>query len=541
MKNKTRSAPPRAMAMLESLRGLGYSTGAALADIIDNSISAGASEVRLDFSWDGQGSRITVLDNGLGMSDAELESAMRLGDKNPLDTRTTHDLGRFGMGLKTASFSQCRRLTVASVKDGTTSCLRWDLDELAANPDGGWLLFEGPAQGSKPFISGLNGKKAGTVVLWEQMDRIVTDGFTSNDFHDLIDTVESHLAMVFHRLLQGPRAKLMLLLNGRSVAPWDPFMTGHPSKPWTSPPTNHSTDYGIVTVQAHVLPHRDRLTAAEFDSNAGPAGWTAQQGFYVYRNERLLVAGGWLGLGNSRAWNREEAHRLARIRLDIPNTADADWKIDVRKSTARPPVSLRPWLTLLAENSYNTLLAREGNTAAKLRDLKDAIPASRRITKTDLAKYITAWDCKPDIVSQGSQKNFDKFMATLTPSEGQEAPLPTAVDFKAMIAKAKIYRDAQKLLRPMFPAFQANVTAYTVSLVAQKLGDRIDLGRVWVKQAASPELLSQIAVWAKEVNDVLHSSSGGKMISEWAKRPECREAVMSASYSAPAANIPEVK
>jgi hypothetical protein len=123
------------------------------------------------------------------------------------------------------------------------------------------------------------------------------------------------------------------------------------AKPWSSPNTNHATEYGTVSMQAHVLPHRDKLTAKEFEDNAGPAGWTAQQGFYVYRNERLLVAGGWLGLGGSRAWNREEAHRLARIRLDIPNTADADWKIDVRKSTARPPVSLRPWLTLLAENT----------------------------------------------------------------------------------------------------------------------------------------------------------------------------------------------
>jgi hypothetical protein len=351
MTTKTRSAPPRAMAMLESLRGLGYSTAAALADIIDNSISAGAGEVKIDFAWDGPNSRITIIDNGRGMNDAELESAMRLGDKNPLDTRSVQDLGRFGMGLKTASFSQCRRLTVASAKNGTMSCLRWDLDELAANPDGGWLLFEGPASESKPFIAGLGGKEAGTLVLWETMDRVVTAGYTPDDFHDLIDTVESHLAMVFHRLLHEPRAKLKLILNGRGVAPWDPFMKGHPSKPWTSPPTNRPTDYGIVTVQAHVLPHRDKLTAAEFDANAGPAGWTAQQGFYVYRNERLLVAGGWLGLGNSRAWNREEAHRLARIRVDIPNTADADWKIDVRKSTARPPVSLRPWLTLLAENT----------------------------------------------------------------------------------------------------------------------------------------------------------------------------------------------
>lgn len=205
------------------------------------------------------------------------------------------------------------------------------------------------------------------------------------------------------------------------------------------------------------------------------------------------------------------------------------------------PDGVSQWFYERASGSYNTLLAREGTTVAKLKALKDAIPTARRVTKTDLAKYITAWDKKPDIVSLGSQKNFDKFMASLTPADGQEAPLPSVADFKAMIAKAKIYRDAQKLLRPMFQAFQANVTAYTVSLVAEKLGDRIDLEKIWAKQAASPELLAQIAVWAKEVNDVLHSSSGGKMVSEWAKRPECKEAVMSASYSAPAPNIPEVK
>ncbi|MEX8503394.1 MAG: ATP-binding protein [Leptothrix ochracea] len=351
MPQKTRNAPPRAAAMLESLRGLGYSTAAALADIVDNSISAGATETRIQFDWDGLNSRISVLDDGCGMDDAELESALRLGDKNPLDARSARDLGRFGMGLKTASFSQCRRLTVASFKNGSQSCLRWDLEELASRQDSDWLLYEGPAKGSRSYLTPLEDKRCGTLVLWESMDRIVSAGYTADDFNDLVDDVESHLAMVFHRLIQGPRAKFKLLLNGKAVAPWDPFMTGHPAKPWSSPTTRHPTDYGFVAVQCHVLPHRDKLTPAEFDENAGPAGWTAQQGFYVYRNERLLVAGGWLGLGNARAWNREEAHRLARIRIDIPNTADVDWKIDVRKSTARPPVSLRPRLMALAENT----------------------------------------------------------------------------------------------------------------------------------------------------------------------------------------------
>ena len=171
MTSKTRKVPPRAMAMLESLRGLGYSTAAALADIVDNSISAGATEVRIDFQWSGADSRVLILDDGRGMSDPELEGAMRLGDKNPLATREAHDLGRFGMGLKTASLSQSRRLTVASVKNGEQSCLRWDLDELAADPNSDWLLFEGPGEGSQQHLVSLDGKSAGTLVVWERLDR----------------------------------------------------------------------------------------------------------------------------------------------------------------------------------------------------------------------------------------------------------------------------------------------------------------------------------------------------------------------------------
>lgn len=205
------------------------------------------------------------------------------------------------------------------------------------------------------------------------------------------------------------------------------------------------------------------------------------------------------------------------------------------------PDGVGQWFYERASGSYNTLLTREGSTPAKLKALKDAIPTTRRITKTDLAKYLTAWDRKPDIVSLGSQKNFDRFMASLTPAEGQEIPLPNVQDFKAMIAKAKFYRDAQKHLRPMFPAFQANVTAYTVALISEKLGSRIDLERIWTKQAVSPEFLAQLAVWAKEVNEVLHNSAGGRMVSEWAKKPECKDEVMSASYSAPSTDIPELK
>jgi len=348
--SKSRHAPPKAGAMIEALRGLGYSTATALADIVDNSIAAAASKVDVQFSWNGEKSTVAILDNGIGMDEHELDLAMRLGERNPLDERASHDLGRFGLGLKTASFSQCRRLTVASAKEGIASCLYWDLDVLAASKDDGWHLLEGYADGSAVDLRALTEQNHGTLVLWEKLDRIVTSGFNKQDFLDLIDRVEQHLGMVFHRFLDGAHPRLNLFINGHSVRPWDPFLADHAAT-WSSPVERIQTMGGSVVVQCYVLPHKDRLDADEHDSAEGPDGWTAQQGFYVYRNERLLVSGSWLGLGRGRSWTKEEAHRLSRIRLDIPNTADAEWKIDIRKSTARPPVSIRERLTRLAEDT----------------------------------------------------------------------------------------------------------------------------------------------------------------------------------------------
>ena len=342
-----RHAPPRASAMIEALRGLGYSTATALADIIDNSITAGAGNVDLTFVWKGSGSYITIQDDGNGMDEAELDRAMRLGQQSPLDARDSNDLGRFGLGMKTASFSQCRRLTVASRKSGAVGCLRWDLDILAASADDGWHLIEGPADGSRPLLDSLPTAPSGTLVVWENLDRVVTPGSSEQNFLDLLDVVERHLAMVFHRYLGGQRPRLRIAMNGRMVAPWDPFLVNHPAT-WSSPTVSLAAR---IRARCHVLPHKDRLDRSQHDLAGGPDGWTAQQGFYVYRNERLLVAGSWLGLGRGRSWTKEEAHRLARIRLDIPNSADADWKIDIRKSTARPPVAVRQDLTHLMEDT----------------------------------------------------------------------------------------------------------------------------------------------------------------------------------------------
>lgn len=347
---KTRNAPPRADGTIEALRGLGYTIEAALADLIDNSISAGASRVEIEFSWAGRDSWISVLDDGRGMSDPELDVAMRLAELSPVHARKPDDLGRFGMGLKTASFSQCRRLTVASKKVGVISCLRWDLDYLTQQADGKWLMLEGAHVGSEGKLAALDNMEHGTVVLWEELDRVVSSGFTDKVFLEMIDHVERHLGMVFHRFLDRSGPSIDLRINGQPVRPWDPFLADH-SGTWRSPEASiGAPDLGI-RAKAFVLPHKDRLRDKEYIAAGGPDGWSSQQGFYIYRGRRLLVPGSWLGLGRGRSWSKDESHRLARIRLDIPNSSDSEWKIDIRKATAHPPVRFREQLTRLAEDA----------------------------------------------------------------------------------------------------------------------------------------------------------------------------------------------
>jgi len=224
-------------------------------------------------------------------------------------------------------------------------------------------------------------------------------------------------------------------------------------------------------------------------------------------------------------------------------SANKPFHVEIEKisRTVYCPDGVSQWFYERAAGSYNTLLAKEGTTPAKLKKIKDAIPTSRRLTKTDLAKYLHAWDQKPEVVSLGAQKNFQSFMDTLRTTAGQEVELPNTTDFKFMIAKAILYQYAQKLIRPMFQAYQANITAYTVSVTALMIGDRIDLEKIWNNQAVSEELLRQIETWARQVSDVLHESARGKMISEWAKKPECRDVVFAASYSPVATDIPEVR
>lgn len=356
------SAPPAASALIESLRGVGYSLATAIADIIDNSIAANAKNVWLRFNWAGHDSWVTILDDGDGMDEPTLSAAMRLGAISPLQHREPHDLGRFGLGLKTASFSQCRRLTVASRKGGPAAIRRWDLDFIAQS-GADWPLLPRPAPNSSDRLAPLDRTATGTLVLWELLDRVVGEAVEPQDQQALdaflmaVECAHHHLGMLFHRFLDGRSPRLKIYINGSGeehlIRPWDPFLSANEAT-IRRPSQRISATGGNVEVQGFILPHKDKLSKEQYERGGGPEGWTAQQGFYVYRNERLLVPGGWLGLGGNRGWTKEEPYKLARLRLDIPNTADAAWKIDIKKSVARPPYRIRERLREVAEDVRRT-------------------------------------------------------------------------------------------------------------------------------------------------------------------------------------------
>lgn len=206
------------------------------------------------------------------------------------------------------------------------------------------------------------------------------------------------------------------------------------------------------------------------------------------------------------------------------------------------PNGIGRWFYERAAGSYNVMLAREGKTPAKLRQLKDSIPPARKITKTDLAKYLNAWEQLPHLVSLGSQKNFDNFMSQFTDQASQNGvALLDITFFKQAIAKAILFKAVQKVIRPMFPAFQANITTYTISLIANRLKNKLDLDKVWQQQEISQQLKEQVQTWSVEVNRILLDSAGGKMVSEWAKKQECWETVQESKYPSVQPGIPELK
>ncbi len=320
---------PNIKNFIESLRNIGYSFEVAVADLIDNSIAAKASNIIIHTVAEPE-IVFTMLDDGIGMSDSELVEAMRLASRSPDEKREKNDLGRFGLGLKTSSFSQCRKLTVLSKKNHILSVRQWDLDYISHCND--WLLITPHKYERLPLVEELNRLKNGTLVVWENIDQCQQEKFS-----DYILNLRRHLELVFHRFLDpGERFNVLKIsVNNNTILPFNPFNANHPATQQI-PAEKIKLYDSIIHVQPFILPHHSKLSPQDYEYYATREGYVKSQGFYLYRADRLLIYGTWWGLHKA-----IDAHKLVRIKVDITTDIDQYWGIDIKKSIAYPSSEIK--------------------------------------------------------------------------------------------------------------------------------------------------------------------------------------------------------
>ncbi|MEO3773977.1 ATP-binding protein [Micromonospora sp. B9E7] len=341
------SVAPSAARLTDSLRDIGYDFPTAVADVVDNSVAAGASRVEIDIVFDGSDSWVMIADDGEGMSANGLLEALRYGSRRDYGRG---DLGRYGLGLKTASLSQCRSLTVVSRRRAATArtvSRMIDLDLIAEVDD--WVVAE-PANDEQVIKArDTVADTGGTVVLWRGLDRVLPErnpegGWARRRLEALAGRTADHLGTVFHRFLEGEAGGgLVITVNGEKVGPWNPFAPDEPARE-VLPPLRFEVTLGeatgVVSLQRYVLPSRDQFTSqAEFERLSGPLNWNRQQGLYVYRAQRLVQWGGWNGMRGI-----DEHTKLARAALDFDTDLDIVFNINVAKIRVAMPPQLRQLL-----------------------------------------------------------------------------------------------------------------------------------------------------------------------------------------------------
>lgn len=333
---KTYDCTPEPSSLLESNRNLGYSLPEAISDLVDNSISAGAQKISFEINWNEGAPNFILKDDGCGMSDEnnELLNSLRLGSKNPLEEREPSDLGRFGFGMKTASLSQSRRLSVMSKrKGGKEKGLTLDLDFIAEQ-GGKWLVYEAvPENHAKEFNFLREEVESGTVVRWDAWDRAPLD---EKDFNSLATEVINHLSVCFHRYLEKG---ISIMCRDEPISPTSPIPYGEGAQLYSEASLEENLD---VRLRAFVLQHpkkwmHDYENVRMFNSFCLFNGFQEQQGIYIYRCNRLLNPhGSWLGMHKATS-----SSKLARVVIDYPNNADTLWSLDITKTNATIPYSFR--------------------------------------------------------------------------------------------------------------------------------------------------------------------------------------------------------
>lgn len=351
-----RENKPTADVLMLSMRAMGYSFESAIADVVDNSISAEAAKVSIRFAIDPSRLYVAICDDGYGMDSEELFDAMKYGSEQKRAGRAKTDLGRFGLGLKSASLSQCRKLTVASKKNGDISALMWDLDVIEEKRD--WFIIECEKEQIEdiPSITWLDNVEHGTVVVWENFDLLEkSSGSVYSTLMKYQDSVSNYLSLIFHRYLNRPKVnRVEITVNNYQLSGLDPFLENHNKtniRKQVQIPIMDSTGVErTVIVQPFVLPFQKDLTDEDKRLSGGIENYRSRQGFYIYRNERLIVWGKWFGR------QRDELTKYARIRVDIPNTLDDIWGIDIKKQTAEIPASIKQRLNRAIDDAMDAAI-----------------------------------------------------------------------------------------------------------------------------------------------------------------------------------------
>lgn len=344
--SKDKKIDPRADMLMGSMRSMGYSFESAVADIIDNSISAKSSVVKILFpSTPMDTLAVGILDDGIGMSNETLVEAMRYGSTASEEIRDENDLGRFGLGLKSASLSQCKILTVVSYHNGAVSAFSWDYDYILEKKN--WIAKELHQYEIKdlPYFAELKAQKKGTLVIWQNFDTLdkSSEGLVYDALCDLKDKLDDALGLIFHRFLSASKKKLSFYINNHKVRPQDPFLESHSKTTTKKERTIAIRDsFGVerhISIKLYVLPFAADLTEKDRKLIGGIENLRLRQGFYIYRNNRLIIWGTWFGMKP-----RAELTKNARIRVDIPNSLDDIWSIDIKKQTAAIPKRIQQQL-----------------------------------------------------------------------------------------------------------------------------------------------------------------------------------------------------
>lgn len=402
--------PPSSDILMNSMRSMGYTFESAIADIIDNSISAKAKNIQLNFPIDPHVCYVSIFDDGIGMDSNKLYESMKYGSTSSRNTREANDLGRFGLGLKSASLSQCKKLTVASKCNGNISAYTWDLDLVGFD----WLIQE--CDDSEIIkihdIKYLISSNSGTLVIWENFDTLeksTGDVFTT--LNKYMEETNKYLSLIFHRFINSEKNKIKIRINNHDVEGYDPFLEKHPKtniRREIEVAIDDSTGVErMILVQPFILPYHKDLSQKDIVKLGGNDSLLTKQGFYVYRNQRLIIWGTWFKMQV-----KNELIKHARIRVDIPNSLDDIWGIDIKKQNATLPKIIRNRLVKAIEEATDIAIkaqkyrGRQSNPSDKIEYIWDRIALREEKYSYQINRKSKIFELL-DSVDDESRKLFD--------------------------------------------------------------------------------------------------------------------------------------